>query len=252
MRFASLGSGSSGNGTIVQVGGTTLLVDCGFGPGEFDARLARLGLAGEELAGLLLTHEHGDHVDGALSASRRYGLTLYATGGTCRMLEARAGDKLQEIGFAAFGIGDAMVEPYPVPHDAREPSQFVIGDGAKRLGILTDVGASTAHIEQVLSGCDALVLECNHDIDMLMRGPYPEFLKRRVAGRFGHLDNASAAALLSKLDRSRLQHVVAAHLSEKNNRPELATGALADALGCSPGWVAIATQNEGFGWRCIA
>jgi phosphoribosyl 1,2-cyclic phosphodiesterase len=251
VRFASLGSGSSGNGTVVQVGGTTLLIDCGFGPGELDARLARLGLSGADLGGVLVTHEHGDHVDGALSVSRRFDVTIYATGGTCRMLESRSGDRIQEIGFSPVGIGDALVEPYPVPHDAREPSQFVIGDGARRLGMLTDTGSSTVHIERVLSGCDALLLECNHDIGMLMRGPYPDFLKRRVAGRFGHLNNASASALLSRLDRSRLQHVVAAHLSEKNNRPELATDALAGALGCSREWIGVATQDIGFDWRSI-
>jgi phosphoribosyl 1,2-cyclic phosphodiesterase len=115
--------------------------------------------------------------------------------------------------------------------------------------VLTDTGCSTAHIEEMLSGVDALVLECNHDLDMLMNGPYPPGLKRRVSGRFGHLDNRQAANLLAQLDCSRLKHIIAAHLSQQNNRPELAAEALARVLACDPGWIGIAGQAEGFAWR---
>ena len=121
----------------------------------------------------------------------------------------------------------------------------------KRLGVLTDTGCSTPHIEATLSGCDALVLECNHDVAMLTNGNYPASLKQRVGGRFGHLNNADAATLLARLDNSRLQHIVAAHLSHRNNRPELAAQALSTALGCDQGWIAVATQEEGFAWREI-
>ncbi len=125
----------------------------------------------------------------------------------------------------------------------------MLGDGARRLGVLTDAGCSTSHIEASLSGCDALVLECNHDLGMLMAGDYPAALKARVAGRLGHLDNRASASLLAALDRSRLKHVIAAHLSQKNNTPELARGALAASLDCAAEWVAVATQGEGFAWR---
>jgi len=125
----------------------------------------------------------------------------------------------------------------------------VLGDGARRLGVLTDLGAPTAHVEQMLSGCDALVLETNHDLDLLWAGDYPKWLKERIAGPFGHLDNAAAERLLAALDRSRLQHVIAAHLSLQNNRADLARAALARALGCAEDWVGVATQDEGFGWR---
>jgi phosphoribosyl 1,2-cyclic phosphodiesterase len=135
-----------------------------------------------------------------------------------------------------------------VPHDAREPAQFVFTDGARRLGVLTDTGTSTPHIEAVLSGCDALVLECNHDRGMLETGHYPAQLKRRIGGAFGHLDNDQAGALLAALDRSRLKHVVAAHLSQHNNHPHLARAALAAAMGCSDDWIHVATQDEGFDW----
>ena len=148
-----------------------------------------------------------------------------------------------------FSIGDIEIEPYTVPHDAREPVQFVLSDGAARLGVLTDIGAPTAHVQATLSGCDALVLECNHDLDLLWAGDYPKWLKERISGPFGHLDNGSAAKLLASLDRGRLKHLVAAHLSQQNNRPELARNALAGAIGCEASWIAVATQEEGFSWR---
>jgi phosphoribosyl 1,2-cyclic phosphodiesterase len=151
-----------------------------------------------------------------------------------------------------FAIDELQLLPFPVPHDAREPAHFVFSDGARRLGVLTDTGASTSHIETVLSGCDALVLECNHDLGMLMNGDYPQALKARVSGRYGHLDNESSAGLLAALDRRRLQHLIAAHLSQQNNTPELATEALAQAMGCAPDWIGVADQDEGFDWREIA
>ena len=139
---------------------------------------------------------------------------------------------------------------FPVSSSAaREPVQFVISDGAQRLGVLTDVGASTAHVEAALSGCDALVLECNHDLAMLWSGGYPKWLKERIAGPFGHLDNGASERLLAALDRSRLKHVLCAHLSQQNNRADLASAALARALGCEPAWIGVATQDDGFGWR---
>ncbi|MET0581990.1 MAG: hypothetical protein ABWZ08_08460, partial [Pseudoxanthomonas sp.] len=142
--------------------------------------------------------------------------------------------------------------PYPVPHDAREPAQFVFGDGARRLGVLTDTGCSTPHIEAVLSRCHALVLECNHDLDLLRASSYPPRLRERISGRYGHLDNAAAATLLSRLDNSSLQHLVAAHLSQENNRPDLARAALAAVIGCDADWIAVADQAGGLDWRQVA
>jgi phosphoribosyl 1,2-cyclic phosphodiesterase len=148
-----------------------------------------------------------------------------------------------------FAIGALEIEPIPVPHDAREPVQFVVGDGEHRLGVLTDLGVSTRHVESSLSGCDALVLECNHDAGMLADSDYPYPLKQRIAGRLGHLDNEAAAALLASLDTSRLRHIVAAHLSQQNNTPDRARAALARALNCTPEWIGIADQADGFAWR---
>ena len=143
-------------------------------------------------------------------------------------------------------------QPFPVPHDAREPAQFVFFDGVRRLGVLTDLGCSTPHVEASLSGVDGLVLECNHDLDMLMNSAYPASLKQRVAGRFGHLDNEAAAGLLARIDQTRLQHVLAAHLSRQNNQPALARTALAAAMDCAEDWIGIADQSAGFDWRELA
>ncbi len=253
MRFASLGSGSRGNATLVEAGDTLLLVDCGFSVAETRRRLERLGHSPEALAGILVTHEHGDHIRGVAPLARRYGLPVWLTAGTAGQCpDTDFGDLRLFNGHDPFEIGGIRVEPFPVPHDAREPCQFVFGDGACRLGLLTDTGSLTEHILRSLAGCDGLVLECNHDERMLAEGPYPPMLKRRVGGRFGHLSNTQAAQLLAGLDTSRLRHLVAAHLSEKNNRPQLAVAALSAALGCEPGWIQVADQDEGLGWRDLA
>lgn len=263
MRFASLGSGSEGNALLVAVGTknagpgarqTFVLMDCGFGLRDAVARLARLDVTPEQLSGIVVTHEHGDHIGGVARLARKFDLPVWLTHGTLRSQPRAFADiaQLHEIDpHRAFAIGDMEIQPYPVPHDAAEPVQFVFGDGARRLGVLTDAGCSTPHIEQMLSGCDALVLECNHDSEMLANGDYPYSLKQRVGGRFGHLNNRESAGLLARLDISRLQHLVAAHLSRKNNTPELAVQALCAAVACEESWVGVATQEEGFGWREI-
>jgi phosphoribosyl 1,2-cyclic phosphodiesterase len=152
-------------------------------------------------------------------------------------------------GREAFALDALSVTPFTVPHDAREPVQYVVSDGAAKLGILTDIGTSTQHVQETLSGLDALVLECNYDRDLLWSGAYPKWLKERIGGPFGHLDNRDSERLLGALDRSKLRHVVAAHLSQQNNRPELARAALARAMGCGEDWIGLATQDEGFAWR---
>lgn len=254
MRFASLGSGSSGNALVVEAGATRVLLDCGFSLADTGRRLARLGLAASDLDAIIVTHEHDDHAAGVARLARGHDLPVYLTYGTLAALGGgRAG--LSEINVidahTRFEIGDIEVRPFPVPHDAREPVQFVFGDGAVSLGVLTDTGSSTPHILSMLSGLQALVVECNHDPGLLESGPYPEPVKRRIAGRFGHLDNETAASIVAGLDCSRLRHLVAAHLSRQNNAPELARAAIARALNCEPDWIAIASQDEGFGWREI-
>lgn len=254
MRFASLGSGSEGNALLVCVGETRVLLDCGFALKECIARLARLGISPEQLSAIVVTHEHGDHIGGVARLARNFALPVWLTHGTLRsQSKAFSGIAgLHEIDpHGVFSIRDMQIQPYPVPHDATEPVQFVFGDGAVRLGVLTDAGCATPHIESMLNGCDALVLECNHDSDMLMNGDYHDRLKQRVGGRLGHLSNHDAAALLARLDTGCLQHLVAAHLSAKNNTPELAVTALCGVLNCDRDWIGIATQQDGLDWREI-
>ena len=254
MRFASLGSGSQGNALLIESGDTRVLLDCGFGLSETTSRLSRLGLDASSLDAIIVTHEHGDHSGGVAKLASRFDVAIYLTRGTLSALGAEGLSIPRRIlidPYTTFAIDGIEIKPFPVPHDAREPVQFVLSDGAVRLGVLTDTGQPTPHIAQALSGVDALVLECNHDLDMLMSGPYSAQLKSRIAGRLGHLANAASAELVQAMDCSRLQHFVAAHLSQTNNTPALARSALAEALGCAPEWIGVATQEDGFGWREI-
>jgi phosphoribosyl 1,2-cyclic phosphodiesterase len=256
MRFASLGSGSAGNALVVEVKQTRLMLDCGFSVKETVARLARLSLVPEDLAGVVITHEHDDHAGGAFKFAAKHKIPVWLTYGTLKMVSRYMPNQhdlqLNIIdSHRAFDIADIQVQPYPVPHDAREPIQCVFSDGNHKLGVLTDVGRTTPHIEEKLSACNALVLECNHDSSMLQSGPYSWTLKKRVGGDLGHLENSDSANLLSKLDNSQLQHIVAAHLSAKNNTPKLAMSALAKVLGCEEDWIGIADQLLGFDWRMI-
>ena len=253
MRFASLGSGSRGNATLVEAGATLVMIDCGFSCRETERRLSRLGRTAADLSALLVTHQHGDHVRGIPLLARKYDLPVWLTRGTHRALRDNDIPRLQYFdGHADFSIDDLQVRPFTVPHDAREPCQFVFEHQALRLGVLTDTGRMTPHIIECLDACDALLLECNHDTDMLATGPYSALLKRRVGGPLGHLSNAQAGSLLSRLDCSRLQHLVAAHLSDKNNHPQLAQAELAKVLDCETDWIAVAEQETGLDWRSIS
>ena len=253
MRFSSIGSGSAGNGLVVEKASTRLLLDCGFSLKDAEQRLARLGVSPENLTGILITHEHEDHAGGVFKLARKYSIPIWLTHGTLKMVERILPAETLDLNIidshTKFNINAIEVTPFPVPHDAREPVQYTFSDGDKKLGVLTDTGCSTPHIQKMLSGCHGLVLECNHDIDMLMNGNYPKSLKQRVSGRLGHLDNASAAEILINLDNSKLKHIVAAHLSEKNNAPYLAIAALSRALSCEKDWIGIANQETGFAWR---
>ena len=249
MRFASLGSGSRGNALIVDVGDTRVLLDCGFSVKATVERLGRLGIAAESIDAVLLTHEHSDHLGSAARFAARFGLPVYLTYGTQQALSDCWPDCRLIDSHQTFAIGSLEVQAFPVPHDAREPVQYVFSDGQHRLGVLTDCGTVTAHVLSMLDACNALVLECNHDTRLLAESSYPAMLKRRISGNFGHLGNGQAAELLTRIETSRLQHIVAAHLREQNNRPELAVTALATALGCDAEWIGVASQASGFDWR---
>lgn len=250
MRFASLGSGSRGNALVVESGATRVMLDCGFTFAETAFRLARLGLAPEDIDAVIVTHEHDDHVCGAAQFAGRTDIAVHLTCGTLAAAAARFRRVRCECfaPHAPFAIGDLVVHPFPVPHDAREPAQCVFDDGDVRLGVLTDVGMATPHIREMLSGCSALMLECNYDAELLRTGPYAPPLKERIGSRYGHLQNSDSARLLASLDVSRLRHVVAAHLSETNNTPQLARAALAEALGAHANAIHVATQADGIPW----
>ncbi len=250
IRFASLGSGSAGNSLLVENGTTRVLVDCGFSVQETCARLARLGRTPAQLDAVLITHEHSDHIGSSAAFARRHHLPVYMTPGTRMGARDTAFPSLREFHAGdRLAIGDLEIHPFTVPHDAREPAQFVFSDGARTLALLTDAGHVTAHMIAQIDGVDGLLLECNHDPQMLAQGPYPPALKRRVGGPYGHLPNHEAQRLLASIDHGRLQHVVGMHLSERNNRPELARAALASGLGCLPEETSLADQQFGFDWR---
>ncbi|MGH8454138.1 MAG: MBL fold metallo-hydrolase, partial [Nevskiales bacterium] len=246
MRFAYLGSGSRGNAALIQAGATTLMVDCGFSLADSERRLARLGVNPGSLSAIVVTHEHGDHINGVARLACKYRIPVWLTHGTHA---GWPGNNVPLLGFCsahtAFTVGDIEVQPYPVPHDAREPCQFVLSDGARRVGVLSDAGHITPHIRASLSGCHALLVECNHDPEMLANGPYTESLKQRVGGPLGHLSNGQTADLLREIDLTQLQHLVVAHISETNNTPALARAAVAAAMNCAEDWIAIADQDQG-------
>lgn len=256
MRFCSLGSGSSGNATIVEArdGPRThrVVIDCGFSLREFETRLARAGLQPDELDAIFVTHEHGDHVGCAPALSRRYGIPLWTSRGTWRAIgEAEPVD----VRFARDGepieIGGLRLLPFTVPHDAAEPLQLRCTDGAKSLGVLTDAGSITPHLLDHLRACDALLLECNHDAGMLARSRYPASVRSRIGGPHGHLCNDTAAAILRASLHGGLRHVVAAHLSEQNNTPALARQAMAQACGGAPDDIVVADPLHGFRWLAL-
>jgi phosphoribosyl 1,2-cyclic phosphodiesterase len=253
LRFCSLGSGSSGNSTLVEgrSGATAsrVLVDCGFSLRELTTRLARAGCAPHELDAVFVTHEHGDHVGCAVALARRHHVPVWMSRGTWH---AVGEPDLPDLHFARDGdtvaIGDLELRPYTVPHDAREPLQLCFSDGALRLGVLTDAGSITDHLLGQLRGCHALLLECNHDRDLLAASRYPASLKSRIGGRFGHLSNDTSARILAACLHDGLRHVVAAHLSRENNRPDLALAALAAACGARARELHAAGPNWGFDW----
>lgn len=258
MRFASLGSGSEGNALLVDSEGSTpthVLLDCGFGIREMERRLARLGCEPEALTGILVTHEHSDHIGSAYALAAKYRVPVWLSHGTwlatAHMRHAAAAKTHFCVAGQAVEIGGLQIMPYTVPHDAREPLQFVLGDGDVRLGVLTDAGIETPVLTASLSGVEALVLECNHDRGMLAASRYPPSLKARIGGAFGHLANDVAAAILSRIRHPGLSTIVAAHLSQQNNTPALAATALAEALGTDGGEIAIADQASGLDWRSV-
>ena len=252
MRFAVLGSGSRGNGTLIASNDTYVLVDCGFSLRETERRLDRLGVSGKQLSAILVTHEHADHVHGVGLLARRYDVPVYLSDGTFRGLRKPVDVAGVLAGGQALQVGALSIDVVTVAHDALEPTQFVFNAGQRRFGLLTDLGSWCPSVLQSYTGLDALMIESNHCRDMLARGHYPYFLKQRVGGERGHLNNHQSANLVSELGWQDLQHLVLAHLSSKNNLPHLARQCFVDTLGCDPDWLQLADQDSGLDWREIA
>ena len=254
LRFKSLGSGSSGNATVVEAGSgsrvTRLLIDCGFGLKHLEARLGAAGLTANQLDAVFITHEHGDHIGCVRQLALRERIPVWMSRGTHAALGESELDGLFQTASdgQAIDLGGLQLMPFTVPHDAREPLQLTCSDGRSRLGVLTDLGHATTHVLAHLGQCQALLLECNHDPDLLEASSYPAFLKKRVGGSHGHLANADAAAIARAVRHPGLQRVVAAHLSKQNNRPALVRAALTEALGCDTVAIDVADALHGTAW----
>ena len=254
IRFKSLGSGSSGNATVVQARSeshlTHLLIDCGLGIRQLDMRLGQAGMLADQIDAIFVTHEHGDHIGCARQLALRDRIPVWMSHGTYTAMGEPDFEGLLRIACDSVEIevGGLQVRPFTVPHDAREPLQLTCSDGDVRLGILTDLGHASSHVLGALAGCATLLLECNHDPQMLAASAYPAFLKRRVGGDWGHLANDAAAAIAQAIRPHGLRQVVAAHLSEQNNRPELVRRALAGAMACGEADIHVADGKNGCGW----
>ncbi|WP_426416561.1 MBL fold metallo-hydrolase [Aestuariirhabdus sp. LZHN29] len=247
MQFSSIGSGSKGNGTLIRSGDTLLMVDCGFSLKETLRRLDCRGVAPEQLTAILVTHEHGDHINGVAALARRFDIPVYLSAGTRYVGKLDSVPRLQIIADAApVAIGEIEVLPVAVPHDAREPLQYIFRAGGMSLGVLTDLGCITRHVADCYGDCDGMLLECNHDPHMLSVGSYPPSLKSRVGGIYGHLSNQQASELLRLIDTPRIQHLVVAHISEQNNDSELVLEQLLPHIERSR--LRFADQANGFEW----
>mgnify|MGYP003385682098 CR=1 FL=1 len=248
LALASLGSGSRGNATLIRSPNALLLVDCGFTIKETERRLQILGHQPQDLDAILVTHEHSDHIKGVGPFARKYKIPVYLTHGTGQYHGLNNVANLHQINIQrAFSIAGIEVTPVAVPHDAREPCQFVFRYQNKTAGVLTDLGSITPHVAEQYQHCDALMLECNHCSQMLAMGPYPMSLKQRVGGNWGHLNNHQAANFLSDIETNQLQQLVISHISEKNNTELLARNAIREVYGTTKPLI-MADQDEGVAW----
>lgn len=252
MTVSVLASGSRGNATFVKTGCVRLLIDAGISMKELARRLEAIGEDPDGIDAVLITHEHTDHSGGLKVLVKELPVQAFLTWGTIGALRAEEyelnGSKLVPIpANVPFVIGDVEVFPFSVPHDAAEPVAFSITCGGAKLTQLTDIGYMADHVAKRLGGSDMLILESNHDLEMLRVGPYPWTLKQRLMGRYGHLSNTAAARFIREQFDGRAQHVVLAHLSSKNNHPELARQETARALrdrGCGHTQLTVTSQDE--------
>jgi phosphoribosyl 1,2-cyclic phosphodiesterase len=252
MKFAVLGSGSSGNAAVVRAGDTCVLLDNGFTIKETVRRLGIIGLQPSDISAIVVTHEHGDHLKGVGPFSRKFNTPVWMTHGT---FAASRDKKISNLHFfhahQSFTLGDLLLEPFPTPHDAAESCQFVFSWNKRRLATLTDLGCTTDYIRQRLSGLHGLLLECNYDEHMLRNGPYGEYLQARIRGDYGHLDNVQAARFLQSIDTPDLQTLLLGHISEKNNSPEKVMSTLEQWVPGALDKASIVAQGQPSDWFLI-
>lgn len=248
MRFCTLASGSKANATLVDVGSTRLLIDCGLGPRILARRLAEIGVAPSSISAVVVTHEHTDHVKGLVQAVAKWHWPVIATRGTLQGVRDLPTDRQLPLTYGtARTVGECVVELVAVPHDASQPAAVVVtasGTGA-RIGVATDLGHVPDGLSAAFERLDFLVFESNHDEEMLRNGPYPPFLQDRIACDTGHLSNRQTGALLQRVAHKGLRQVLLAHLSQHNNEPAVALRAAQGALRQTAfkGVVACAAQD---------
>lgn len=249
LRVASVGSGSKGNATLVASKSTTLLIDCGFPAREMLARLATLGVSVDSIDAVLVTHEHADHIGGVAAIAKAANASIYATHGTLASGKLTGSRSTIEIeSDSQFSVGDIEITAVTVPHDAREPIQFIFQNDLHRIGVLTDLGTVSPHVLRAYTGCDLLLLEFNHDLEMLRNGPYPAALKRRVSGDYGHLNNNQALEMLRAMGSSLPRVIIAGHISEQNNSVDTVSALLASVCQDNATHAVCASQGQGFDW----
>ena len=254
MRFASLGSGSKGNATIIESNNNCIMIDCGFSVKDCERRLQRLGKTPSDLNAILVTHEHSDHWKGVLPLGTLFNIDMYITAGTLQAAGLNSNDshsiKLVDS-HQSFKVGDMDIQPIPVPHDAKEPVQYILSSGGLKFGILTDVGSITSYIIEKYGECHALLVEANHDLELLNSGKYPKFLKNRVSSQWGHLNNNQTADLISKINQSQIQKLVIGHISQSNNSKEILKKTINNVFFGSAD-IIYADQDEGFDWLYLS
>jgi phosphoribosyl 1,2-cyclic phosphodiesterase len=251
MRVCILGSGSKGNCTYIESPEARILIDAGLSAREIDRRLRLIGRSPTALDGVLISHEHHDHIQGVGALARRYKLPVYANPATWQQAQPVVGpvEEWREITTGTqFALKDLVVEPFSLPHDADDPVAFRLTWRRRSVAVVTDLGYSSQLVRERLRGCHLLVLEANHDAAMLKAGPYPWPLKQRIAGKSGHLSNLQSSQLLCDVLHDELEHVVLAHLSEINNHPDLARQTAQAILGSRGTQLGVASQREVSAW----
>lgn len=242
-----LASGSKGNAIFVSDGTTSILIDAGLSGIEIERRLRSKELCPDDLDAILVSHEHADHIHGVGVLSRRFDLPVFISERTSKAASSQIGDIQDVVNFESgipFLINTLTIHPFSISHDAEDPVGFTINRDKTKIGIATDLGIATLMVKEHLKDCSLLVIEANHDTDMLINGPYPWELKQRIKNRTGHLSNEESRNLLKEVQHDRLKHVILAHISEINNTPEKALNTVGPALTNCNSRISAATQNE--------